>query len=84
MWGTIFTGIQDSGPEPAILDWYGHCVRLSVNKLGGSGGMLSQEKIFKLGTLRSLLRPCLGQNATRISPPVVSVAREAIEPSCQK
>ena len=41
--------------------------------------MLSQEK---LGTLRSLLRQCLGQNATRISPPVVSVAREAIEPSC--
>ena len=33
------------------------------------------------GTLRSLLRPCLGQNATRITPPVVSVA---VEPSCQK
>jgi len=33
----------------------------------------------KLGTLRSLLRPCLGQNATRISPHAVSVAREAIE-----
>ena len=33
------------------------------------------------GTLRSLLRPCSGQNATRITPPVVSVA---IEPSCQK
>ena len=31
------------GPEPAILDWYGHCVRLSVNKLGGSGGMLTQQ-----------------------------------------
>ena len=31
------------GPAPAILDWYGHCVRVSVNKLGGSGGMLPQE-----------------------------------------
>ena len=72
-----------SWPEPAILDWFGHCVRLGVNKLGGSGGMLPQEKL-KLGTLRSLLRPCLGQNTTRISPPVVSVAREAIELSCQK
>ena len=40
--------IDNTGPEPAILDWYGHCVRLSVNKLGGSGGMLSQEKIFKI------------------------------------
>ena len=27
------------GPEPAILDWYGYCMRLSVNKLGGSGSM---------------------------------------------
>ena len=57
-----------AGPEPAILNWYGHC---GVNKLGGSGGIL------KLGILRSLLRPRLGQNATRITPPVVSVAREA-------
>ena len=24
-----------TGPAPAILDWYGHCVRVSVNKLGG-------------------------------------------------
>ena len=32
-----------SGPEPAILDWYGH---YRVNKLGGSGGMLPQEKIL--------------------------------------
>ena len=39
---------------------------------------------FKLGILRSLLRPGLGQNATTISPPVVFVAREAIEPSYQK
>ena len=22
-----------------FLDWYGHCVRLSVHKLGGSGGI---------------------------------------------
>ena len=32
-----------AGPAPTILDWYGHCVRVSVNKLGGSGGMLPQE-----------------------------------------
>ena len=30
-------------PAPAILDWYGYYVRLSVNKLGVSGGMLPQE-----------------------------------------
>ena len=61
-------------PEPAILDWYGHC---GVNKLGGE----SLGACSKLGTLRLLLRPCLGQNATRITPPV---AKEAIEPSYQK
>ena len=45
-------------------------------------GACSPMKFFKLGTLRSLLRPCLGQKkTTRI---VVSVAREAIEPNCQK
>ena len=33
-----------SGLEPAILNWYGHC---SMNKLGGSGGMLPQEN-FKI------------------------------------
>ena len=27
-----------SGPVPAVLDWYSHCVRVSVNKVGGSGG----------------------------------------------
>ena len=69
----------NAGLEPV---WYGHCVYLNVNKLEGSGGC-PQEKFLKLGTLRSLLRPCLGQNATRISPPVVSVGRdlEAIEPT---
>ena len=44
-----------AGPEPAILDWYGHC------KLGGSGGLgalLPWENFFKLGTLRSFLGPC--------------------------
>ena len=35
-------------------------------------------KILKLGTLGWLLRPCLGQNATRITPPVVFVAGEAM------
>ena len=33
-----------AGPEPAILDWYGHCGRSNVNKVGGSGGMLHQDK----------------------------------------
>ena len=46
--------------------------------------MLHHEKCLKLGTLRSLLRLCLEKNAIRISPPLVSVAREAVEPSCQK
>ena len=49
----------------------------------GSGDILPQEKFYKLGTLRLLMKPCLGKNATRMSPSVVSVAREAIEPSCQ-
>ena len=31
----LFSGDHESGPVPAILDWYGHCVRLSVN----CGGM---------------------------------------------
>ena len=57
-----------SGAEPAILVWYGHCNDkeqcISNNKLGESGDMLPQEKFsVKLGTLRVLLRPCLGQNA---------------------
>ena len=34
-------------------------------------------KFLKLATLRVLLRSCLGQTATRISPPVVSAASEA-------
>ena len=50
-----------TGPEPDLLDWYGY---YGKNKLGG---MLPQENFLKLGTLRSLLGPCLGQNATRIN-----------------
>ena len=51
-----------SGPAPTILEWYGHCVRVSVNKLGGGvGGGVPPGKFLQLGTLRSLLRPCLGQ-----------------------
>ena len=30
-------------PTTCILYWYGHCMRLSVNKVGGSGGMHPQE-----------------------------------------
>ena len=72
----VCTQRVSTGPEPAVLDWYGHC---GVKKLGGSGGHAPPGKFLKLGTLRSLLRPCLGQNATRITPPVVSVARETVE-----
>ena len=36
-----------SGPAPTILDWYGHCVRVSVNNLGGLGAC-SPRKIFKI------------------------------------
>ena len=32
-----------TGLEPALLDWQGCC---GMNKLGGSGGMLPQEKIM--------------------------------------
>ena len=59
-------------------------MRLTVNKLGRSEGMLPQAKFLKVGTLRLCLRPFLRQNAARISLPVVSVAKEAIEPTCQK
>ena len=62
----------------------GLCVHLSVNNVGGLGACSPRTFFLKFGTLRSLLRPCLGQIATRISPPVVSAARWAIEPSCQK
>ena len=37
---------QPAGPEPAILNWYGHCMHLNVNKLGGCGGMLPQENFL--------------------------------------
>ena len=65
---------------------------LQINKLGKCTQIMRphfqtfvvQEKKFKLATLRLILRLCLGQNATTISPPAVSIAREAIEPSCQK
>ena len=44
----------------------------------GVRGHAPPGKFLKLGTLRSLLRSFLGQNATRITPPVVSVAREMV------
>ena len=72
----------NSGPAPAISDWDGHCVCVSVNKVGGSGGMPPQENFFKFSTLRSLLRLCLGQK--KLLESVVSVGREAIELNCQK
>ena len=39
-------------------------VCLSMHTLGGSGGMPPQKIFFKLGALRSLLRPYLYPNAT--------------------
>ena len=63
--------ITKTGLEPAILDWHGAC-----EEARGVWGHAPPQIFFKSGTLRSLLRPCLGQNATRISLPVVSVARE--------
>ena len=39
---------SNAGPAPAISDWYGHCVGVSVNKVGGSGGMPPQENFFKI------------------------------------
>ena len=52
-------------------------VRLITNQggRGGARGMLPQGNFLILGALRSFLRPFFGQNATRISLPVVSVAR---------
>ena len=32
-----------TGPAPDILDWYSHCVRLSVNKLGGLGACFPRK-----------------------------------------
>ena len=40
----------------------GACLR--THTLGGSGGMPPQKNYFKLGALRSLLRPYLYPNAT--------------------
>ena len=47
-------------PEAAILDWYGYVlISKCMHKDIKCRGMLSQEN---LGTLKLLLRPCLGQN----------------------
>ena len=56
---------------------------MRCEQVRGVWGHAPPGKFFKLGTLRSLLRPCLGQNATRITPPVVFVAGEAIEPAAR-
>ena len=49
--------------------------------LEGSEGMLPPGKIFKIRNSEIASEAMFGQNTTRISPPVVSVAREAIEPT---
>ena len=55
-----------SGAAEGTWDWGGSedgaCV--STHTLGGSGGMLPQKILLKLGALRSLLRPYLYPNAT--------------------
>ena len=43
------------------------CVYVSVHMLGGSLGMLPQEKFAKLDTLRLLLRPHLAQSNTTVT-----------------
>ena len=57
---------------------------LKCEQARGVWGHTPPGRFLKLGALRLLLRLYLGQNATTVSPPVVSVAREPIEPSCQK
>ena len=46
-------------PGASYFVWYGHCVCVSVNKVGG--GHAPQEIFFKFVTLRWLMRPCLAQ-----------------------
>ena len=48
---------------------------LKCQQSRGVWGHAPPGKFLKLGALRSLLRPFIDQNATRISQPVVSVAR---------
>ena len=66
-----------SGPEPAILEWYGHCVRLSVNKARGIWGHAPPGRFFKIRYSEIASEAMFGQNATRISPPVVSQGRRS-------
>ena len=66
-----------AGPEPAILDWYSQWDEgwaYVCEQASGVWGHALPERCLKLGTLRSLLRLYLGQNATTISTPVVSAA----------
>ena len=53
--------------------------KLQCEEARGVWGHAPPGKSLKLDTLRSLLRSFLGQNTTRITPPVVSVARETVE-----
>ena len=67
------------------LVWPLHVLKHEHLKLGGSGGMLPQENFFKIRHSEIASEAMFGpKKATRISPSVVSVAREAIEPNCQK
>ena len=48
----------------SFLHWYVYVhwddAHISMHYLGGSVGKLLQEETFRLGALRSLLRPCFG------------------------
>ena len=46
----LLTGTAIASLVPRLTEslgtWLGHCMRSSVNKLGGSGGMLPQENFY--------------------------------------
>ena len=56
-----------SGPEPVILDWYSHCVRLSMNKLVGLGACCPR-KVFKIRTSKIASEAMFGPKMLLESP----------------
>ena len=76
IWAWVGCQVEKDFFSPVVTDE--QCI--SANKQGSIWGHAPQGKLFKLGpnTLSLLLSLCFGQNATRISPPVVSAACEAL------
>ena len=76
IWAWVGCQVEKDFFSPVVTDE--QCI--SANKQGSIWGHAPQGKLFKLGpnTLSLLLSSCFGQNATRISPPVVSAACEAL------